>query len=131
MSMNDTLSDMVTRIRNAIMRQKPTVMVLFSKMNVGVLRVLQEEGYISDFQVVEGERHIQVMLKYVDGQPSITKINRVSKPSLRVYRSLAKLGKVFNGLGIYILSTTQGVLSDIKARGKDVNQGGEVLLEVV
>jgi small subunit ribosomal protein S8 len=129
--MNDRLSDMVTRIRNALMRQKESVVVLYSKMNVSVLSVLKSEGYIKDYEVIEGERSIKITLKYVDGSSSITRIKRVSKPSLRVYRSLDGLGKIFNGLGIYVISTTKGVVSDIKARSKEIHQGGEVLLEVV
>ena len=131
MSMNDRLSDMITRIRNALMRQKESVVVLYSKMNVSVLSVLKSEGYIKDYEVIERGRSIKVTLKYVDGSSSITRIKRVSKPSLRVYRSLDGLGKIFNGLGIYVVSTTKGVVSDIKARSKEIHQGGEVLLEVV
>ncbi len=130
MSMTDPISDMLTRIRNAHMRNKNKVSVPPSKLRERVLEVLHKEGYIRGFAVIEkdGKSEIEVELKYFDGLPAIKEIDRVSKPGRRVYASVETLPSVFNGLGISILSTPKGVMSDSDARAQNV--GGEVLCTV-
>jgi len=130
MNINDPISDLLTRIRNAHMRSKNKVSVPSSKMRERVLEVLAKEGYIRGFATIEkdGKSEIEVELKYFDGQPVIKEINRVSKPGRRVYASVDALPSVFNGLGISILSTPKGVMSDQEARAQNV--GGEVLCTV-
>ena len=130
MNINDPISDLLTRIRNAHMRSKNKVSVPSSKMRERVLEVLHKEGYIRGFATIEkdGKSEIEVELKYFDGQPVIKEINRVSKPGRRVYASVDALPSVFNGLGISILSTPKGVMSDSEARAQNV--GGEVLCTV-
>ena len=130
MSMTDPISDMLTRIRNAHMRNKNKVTVPPSKLRERVLEVLHKEGYIRGFAVIEkdGKSEIEVELKYFDGAPAIKEIDRVSKPGHRVYASVQTLPSVFNGLGISILSTPKGVMSDSEARAQNV--GGEVLCTV-
>ncbi len=130
MSMTDPISDMLTRIRNAHMRNKNKVTVPPSKLRERVLEVLHKEGYIRGFAVIEkdGKSEIEVELKYFDGAPAIKEIDRVSKPGRRVYASVQTLPSVFNGLGISILSTPKGVMSDSDARAQNV--GGEVLCTV-
>ena len=130
MIVNDPISDLLTRIRNAHMRSKNKVSVPTSKMRERVLEVLHKEGYIRGFAIIEkdGKSEIEVELKYFDGQPVIKEINRVSKPGRRVYSSVDALPSVFNGLGISILSTPKGVMSDSEARAQNV--GGEVLCTV-
>ncbi len=130
MSNTDPISDMLTRIRNAHMRSKNKVAIPTSKLREHVLEVLQKEGYIRGFAVIEkdGKSEIEVELKYFDGAPVIKEIQRVSKPGRRVYASVATLPSVFNGLGISILSTPKGVMSDQEARAQNV--GGEVLCTV-
>jgi small subunit ribosomal protein S8 len=130
MNINDPISDLLTRIRNAHLRSKNKVSVPSSKMRERVLEVLHKEGYIRGFAIVEkdGKSEIEVELKYFDGQPVIKEINRVSKPGRRVYASVDALPSVFNGLGISILSTPKGVMSDQDARAQNV--GGEVLCTV-
>ena len=130
MSMTDPISDMLTRIRNAHMRNKNKVTVPPSKLRERVLEVLHKEGYIRGFAVIEkdGKSEIEVELKYFDGLPAIKEIDRVSKPGRRVYASVETLPSVFNGLGISILSTPKGVMSDQEARAQNV--GGEVLCTV-
>jgi len=130
MNINDPISDLLTRIRNAHMRSKNKVSVPSSKMRERVLEVLAKEGYIRGFATIEkdGKSEIEIELKYFDGQPVIKEINRVSKPGRRVYASVDALPSVFNGLGISILSTPKGVMSDQEARAQNV--GGEVLCTV-
>jgi small subunit ribosomal protein S8 len=130
MSNTDPISDMLTRIRNAHMRSKNKVAVPTSRLRESVLEVLHKEGYIRGFATVEkdGKSEIEVELKYFDGAPVIKEIQRVSKPGRRVYASVATLPSVFNGLGISILSTPKGVMSDQEARAQNV--GGEVLCTV-
>jgi small subunit ribosomal protein S8 len=130
MSNTDPISDMLTRIRNAHMRNKNKVAVPSSKLRERVLEVLHKEGYIRGFATIEkdGKSEIEVELKYFDGAPVIKEINRVSKPGRRVYASVETLPSVFNGLGISILSTPKGVMSDADARAQNV--GGEVLCTV-
>jgi small subunit ribosomal protein S8 len=130
MSNTDPISDMLTRIRNAHMRSKNKVAVPSSKLRERVLEVLHKEGYIRGFATIEkdGKSEIEVELKYFDGAPVIKEIQRVSKPGRRVYASVETLPSVFNGLGISILSTPKGVMSDQEARAQNV--GGEVLCTV-
>ena len=131
MNISDPLGDMLTRIRNAQLRGKSVVSTPASKPRLRVLEVLQSEGYIRGFTEVEkdGKKNIDIELKYYDGAPVIAEIRRVSKPGRRVYSSIKDLPLVQNGLGISILSTPQGVMSDNAARDKNV--GGEVLCRVL
>ena len=127
---NDPISDMLARIRNASMRSKSKVSIPPSKLRERVLEVLVKEGYIRGFATIEkdGKSEIEVELKYFDGAPVIKEMTRVSKPGRRVYASVDTLPSVFNGLGISILSTPKGVMSDSDARAQNV--GGEVLCTV-
>jgi small subunit ribosomal protein S8 len=130
MLMNDPLGDMLTRIRNAQMRKRPTVATPASTMRARVLDVLESEGYIRGYSQVElnGKAEFQIELKYFDGQPVIREIQRVSKPGRRVYASVRTIPRVADGLGVSILSTPKGVMSDHEARSQNV--GGEVLCQV-
>ena len=131
MAFNDSLSDMLARIKNAHRARKLITSCCKSNLNMNVLSVLKDEGYIRDFQDVEirkGINSIQINLKYYNGIPVIKNIKRVSKPGIRVYSKISDLPKTYGGLGISILSTPMGVMSDNKARQKNV--GGEVLCEV-
>ena len=130
MNLNDPLGDMLTRIRNAQMRGRSTVVTPASKMRVRVLDVLQSEGYIRGYTEIEkdGKRDIEVELKYYDGAPVISEIRRVSKPGRRVYSGAKDIPLNRNGLGISILSTPKGVMSDNVARQENV--GGEILCRV-
>ncbi len=131
MAMTDPLGDMITRIRNAAMRKKNSLQTPGSSLRMNVLEVLQSEGYIRGYTVTErenGRSEIDIELKYFDGEPAIKKIERVSKPGRRVYSSVATLPRVANGLGVSILSTSQGVMSDHVARER--NLGGEILCQV-
>ncbi len=131
MSMTDPIGDMLTRIRNAQMRGKSKVTTPASKIRGRVLDVLQSEGYIRGYSQSELDgckREYDIELKYFDGTPVIREIQRVSKPGRRVYASVKGLPVVYNGLGISILSTPKGVMSDSRAR--DENVGGEVLCRV-
>ena len=131
MSFNDSLSDMLTRIRNAHKANKNVTFCLSSNLNNNVLNVLKNEGYIRDYEKVEireGINKIKIELKYHDGIPVIKRIKRISKPGIRVYSKIKELPKPYGGLGISIISTPKGVMSDQKARANNV--GGEVLCEV-
>jgi small subunit ribosomal protein S8 len=130
MSMNDLLSDMVARIKNGQKARLTQVKCRSSKLCGNVLEVLKNEGYIRDWRLVEegNKKDIEIDLKYHEGEPVIKQINRESKPGRRTYGSIKKLPKFFNGLGIAILSTSSGVMSDFDARHKGV--GGEVLCSV-
>lgn len=130
MSISDPLGDMLTRIRNAQMRGMTKVVTPASKLRGRVLDVLQAEGYIRGYTEVEkdGHKDIEIELKYFDGAPVISEIRRVSKPGRRVYSSVNDLPLVRNGLGISILSTSKGVMSDNVARNEKV--GGEILCRV-
>jgi small subunit ribosomal protein S8 len=127
MSMSDPIADMLTRIRNAQASEKVSVVMPSSKVKVAIAAVLKEEGYIEDFKVSgEGGRHtLEIGLKYYAGRPVIEKIERVSRPGLRIYRGSRDIPQVMNGLGIAIVSTSRGVMTDRKARANGV--GGEVL----
>ncbi|MCE8017945.1 30S ribosomal protein S8 [Halomonas sp. MCCC 1A17488] len=129
MSMQDTLADMFTRIRNAQLATKETVTMPSSKLKVEVARVLKEEGYITDFAVAEGTKpELSVTLKYFEGKPVIEHLQRVSKPSLRQYKGKDALPKVADGMGVAIVTTSQGVMTDRAARQAGV--GGEVICTV-
>jgi len=131
MSMNDPLGDLLSRIRNAQMRNKSKVSTPGSKMRARVLEVLKNEGYIRGYSSVEhkdGRSEFEIELKYFDGAPVIREIERVSRPGRRVYVSVKTLPRVNNGLGISILSTPKGVMADHEAR--DQNVGGEILCTV-
>jgi small subunit ribosomal protein S8 len=130
MNLNDPLSDLITRIRNAQMRGRTTVTSPTSKLRVRVLDVLVEEGYVRGYGEIEKDGHteLEIQLKYFEGAPVITEIARISKPGRRVYSSIKDLGLVRNGLGVSILSTPKGVMSDAAAR--TANVGGEVLCRV-
>ena len=130
MNISDPLGDMLTRIRNAQMRGMSKVVTPSSKLRVRVLEVLINEGFIRGFTEVEkdGHKNIEIELKYYEGQPVISEIKRVSKPGRRVYSSVSDIPLVRNGLGISILSTSKGVMSDNAARNENV--GGEVLCRV-
>ena len=131
MSMTDPIGDMLTRIRNAQQRGKNKVISPPSRLRERVLAVLQQEGFIRGFSTTEqdGKRaELEIELKYFDGEPVIRDIRRVSKPGRRVYASVDSLPTVFNGLGISILSTSKGVMSDSDARQHNV--GGEVICTV-
>jgi len=127
MSMTDPIADMLTRIRNAQMAEKMAVSMPSSKLKVAIAKVLKDEGYIDDFAVRKNssKNELDIALKYYAGRPVIEHIEHVSKPELRVYRGKDDLPKVLNGLGIAIVSTPRGVMTDRGARA--ANTGGEVL----
>ena len=127
MSMTDPIADMLTRIRNAQMVSHTEVLIPSSKVKLSIAQVLKDEGYIEDYAVRDGEGHKQlaIALKYYAGRPVIERIERVSRPGLRIYKGVQEIPKVMNGLGVAILSTSRGVMTDRKARATGV--GGEVL----
>ena len=126
MSMTDPIADMLTRIRNAQMTERAVVAMPSSKVKIAIAKVLKDEGYIEGFKVSsEAKPLLEIALKYYAGRPVIEKIERVSKPGLRIYKQKDDIPKVMNGLGIAIVSTSQGVMTDRKARATGV--GGEVL----
>lgn len=130
MSMSDPIADMLTRVRNAQQVNKHTVTMPSSKLKAAIAAVLKDEGYIEDFQV-QGEQAkptLEITLKYYAGRPVIERIDRVSRPGLRVYRGSKAIPSVMNGLGVAIVSTPRGVMTDRKARADGV--GGEVLCYV-
>ena len=130
MSMNDPLGDLLSRIRNAQMRNKSKVISPNSRLRESVLGVLKNEGFIRGYTVVErdGRSEIEIELKYFDGEPVIREIERVSKPGRRVYTSVRNMPRINNGLGVTIVSTPKGVMADHDAR--DANVGGEILCTV-
>jgi len=127
MSMSDPIADMLTRIRNAQATEKVSVMVPASKVKQSIAQVLKDEGYIEDFALRdEGpKKQLRIGLKYYAGRPVIERLERVSKPGLRVYRGRDDIPRIMNGLGVAILSTSRGVMTDRKARADGV--GGEIL----
>lgn len=127
MSMTDPIADLLTRIRNAQSARKTEVSVAASKLKRAVLKVLKDEGYVADFKVAsEGAKStITIALKYYEGRPVIDRIERVSRPGLRIYRGKDELPKVLGGMGTVIVSTPKGVMTDKQARA--IGQGGEVL----
>ncbi|HYD73064.1 MAG TPA: 30S ribosomal protein S8 [Candidatus Binatia bacterium] len=130
MNLNDPVGDLITRIRNAQLRGRSKLTSPASTLRVRVLQVLKDEGYIRDFRELANGAHkeIEIELKYFEGSPAIHEIQRVSKPGRRVYSSIKDLRLVRNGLGISIISTPKGVMSDNAAR--EANVGGEILCEV-
>ncbi len=130
MSMNDPIADFLTRIRNGQQARKKRVLSPSSTKKVAIATVLKDEGYIEDFfvEAVGAKKIITVTLKYFDGKPVIERIDRISKPSLRVYKGKEGLPKVLGGLGVSIISTSQGMVSDRKARATGL--GGEVICVV-
>ena len=127
MSMSDPISDMLTRIRNAQMAEKTTVSMPSSKLKAAIAKVLQDEGYVEGFKVVNdgAKATLEIGLKYYADRPVIEKIQRVSRPGLRIYKGSEDIPKVMNGLGIAIVSTSKGLMTDRKARANGI--GGEVL----
>jgi small subunit ribosomal protein S8 len=130
MSMSDPIADMLTRIRNAQLVEKAVVAMPSSKLKVAIAQVLKDEGYIEGFRVVAdgGKNELEIGLKYYAGRPVIERIERVSRPGLRIYKGRDKIPHVMNGLGIAIVTTPKGVMTDRKARATGV--GGEVLCVV-
>lgn len=130
MSMSDPIADMLTRIRNGQQVEKVSVSMPSSKLKVAIATVLKEEGYIENFQV-KGDKakpELEIELKYYNNQPVIERLERVSRPGLRIYKGRASIPQVMNGLGVAIVSTSRGVMTDRKARS--VGVGGEVLCYV-
>ena len=127
MSMSDPIADMLTRIRNAQMIERATVEMPSSKVKVAIAKVLKDEGYIDGFKLAgeDAKPVLEIALRYHAGRPVIEKIERVSSPGLRIYRGKDEMPRVMNGLGIAIVSTSRGVMTDRKARATGV--GGEVL----
>ena len=130
MSMNDPIADMLTRIRNAQQAKKVDVSMPSSNAKVNIAKVLAEEGYILEHSVADndGKSVLTLTLKYYQGKPVINKIDRISRPGLRVYKAANDLPKVLAGLGVAVVSTSQGVMTDRKARS--LGQGGEVICSV-
>jgi small subunit ribosomal protein S8 len=129
--MSDPISDMLTRIRNAQLAEKAMVVMPSSKLKVAIAEVLKDEGYVDGFSVIKGEggkATLEISLKYYSGSPVIEKIQRVSRPGLRIYKGSNDIPKVMNGLGIAIVSTSKGLMTDRKARANGI--GGEVLCVV-
>ncbi|CEL12379.1 30S ribosomal protein S8 [Candidatus Portiera aleyrodidarum] len=127
MNMQDSISDMLTRIRNAQIAYLETVFIPKSKIKLEITRILKKEGYISDYE--DDEKNIKIKLKYFKGKPVIEKIKRISKPSLRIYQGKGNFITVENGLGIAIISTSKGVMTSYEARKKGI--GGEVICTVI
>ena len=127
MSMQDPISDMLTRIRNAQRADKVSVSMPSSKLKTAIANVLKDEGYIEDFKVEanDGKSTLEIQLKYYAGRPVIERLDRVSRPGLRIYKGSNDIPKVMNGLGVAIVSTSKGVMTDRKARAAGI--GGEVL----
>ena len=127
MSMQDPISDMLTRIRNSLEREMREVTIPSSKVKVAIAEILKQEGYVSDYRVTEENKKLSLIieLKYFEGKPVIEMIKRISKPSLRQYKSATDLPRVMNGLGVAIISTAKGVMTDKTAREHGI--GGEVL----
>jgi len=129
MSMSDPIADMLTRIRNGQSAAKAEVAMPASNMKQSIAKVLKDEGYISDFSVSDAAKpELSVSLKYYDGKPVIEKIQRMSRPGLRVYKNKDELPKVLNGLGIVIISTSKGMMTDRAARAAGI--GGELVCSV-
>ena len=129
--MSDTLADMITRIRNGQKAQKVSIKAIYSKLNLNVCNVLKNEGYIKDYFIEKTENNktsLKVTLKYYEGDPVIKEIKRISKPGRRVYSRAISIPKVMNGLGLAILSTPKGVMSDTEARKNNI--GGEIICRV-
>ena len=130
MSMSDPIADMLTRIRNAQMVEKTNVVMPASKVKVAIAQVLKDEGYIENFQVnaADGKSQLEIALKYYAGSPVIERIERVSRPGLRVYRGSKSIPQVMNGLGVAIVTTPKGVMTG--ARARQLGVGGEIICKV-
>jgi len=130
MSMSDPIADMLTRIRNAQAAKKPSVSMPATKLKAAIASVLKTEGYILDYQTeeVDGKKQMVVTLKYYQGKPVIENIKRISRPGLRVYRDKSKIPQIMGGMGISIVSTSKGIMSDRAARL--LGEGGEILCSV-
>jgi small subunit ribosomal protein S8 len=130
MSMSDPIADMLTRIRNAQATDKVSVAIPSSKVKLAIAKVLKDEGYIEDFaqRAIDGKNVLEIGLKYYAGKPVIEKIERVSRPGLRIYKGRDDIPRVLNGLGVAIVSTSRGVMTDRRARSQGV--GGEVICYV-
>ena len=131
MTMSDPLGDMLTRVRNGQQAEKKTIECPFSRLRENVCKVLEDEGFIRGYKVIELEgnkKDLQIQLKYTEGQGVIRQINRVSKPGRRVYTNVKTMPRFYNGLGVLVVSTPQGIMADHKARAANV--GGEILCRV-
>ncbi|HEX76488.1 MAG TPA: 30S ribosomal protein S8 [Dehalococcoidia bacterium] len=130
MTVTDPIADMLTRIRNAIMARHDSVLIPASKIKLSIARILKDEGFITDYTVLKGkpQRVIKILLKYIDNQPSLLGLERVSKPGLRVYVGRREIPRVYGGLGIAILSTSKGILTEQEAWRRGL--GGELLCYV-
>ena len=130
MSLNDPIGDMLARIKNSLLRNHKKVMLPSSKFKTKISEVLKNEGYIIDYKVLEDEKkpNLEIILKYYHGSPVISSIERVSKPGRRIFSSAESLPKINNGLGIAIVSTPKGVMTDIDARKQNI--GGEIICKV-
>ena len=131
MVVTDTIGDMLTTIRNGLSVQKEKVLTPFSKLKLNLLKILTEEGYIKSYKIInetKAIKKIEIILSYIDGNPSIKKISRVSKPGRKVYTKIKKLPSYYNGYGVTIVSTSKGIMTDKKARSS--NLGGEILCQV-
>ena len=128
--MTDPIADMLTRIRNAIMVRHDSVVVPASKMKLGIAKILKDEGFISDFEIVKGKPHreIKVQLRYIDNKPAISGLKRISKPGLRVYVQKGEIPRVYGGMGIAIMSTSTGLRTGQQAWRQ--GSGGELLCYV-
>ena len=130
MTMTDPISDLLTRVRNGQLVRKSKIECPFSKLKLAILKVLKDEGYIREYETIENEngKQIEVSLKYFDGKPVIKEISRVSKPGMRVYSSVKSMPTFKNNMGISILSTSKGVMTNFSAQ--TANIGGEILCRV-
>ena len=130
MTMTDPISDLLTRIRNGQLVKKAKVSCPFSNIKIAILKVLKSEGYIRGFEITESDKgkELEIDLKYFDGQPAIKEISRISKPGMRVYSSVKNMPNYKNNMGISILSTSRGVMTNFSA--KEANIGGEVLCRI-
>lgn len=129
MTMQDPISDMLTCIRNNQIANKHFVEIPFSNIKISIIKVLKNEGYIKQYELINEKKiKIRLELKYFNNKPVIEKINRISKPSLRIYKRVNKLPKIMNGLGIAIISTSKGVMTDANARKMGI--GGEIICYV-
>ncbi len=130
MSMSDPIADMLTRVRNALSAEKMTVTMPASKVKLAIANVLVEEGYLESAEIrdIEGKSSLCITLKYFNGKPVIEMLKRVSRPGLRVYKSCSELPEVWNGLGVVIISTSRGIVTDKTA--KKIGHGGEILCYV-
>ena len=126
--MNDLIADMLARIQNAIMRTKDTVVVLNTNVNREILEVVKKEGMIEDYEVLDGNREVEVTLMYNGQEPVITKLQRVSKPGQRIYITTKDIKPIMNGRGISVISTSKGVMSGAVAKSK--NLGGEFICKI-